>query len=194
VKRLLPSLRDPALHEDPPRHAARGDARARGEAALQRDLARAGIRPFAWVINQSLTPLEVKDPNARARRANEAASTPRWSAARAARTRAAWSPRSRPRAWTTSRLPLRRSRRPPDPLFTKDCVCLPEPAHHETTTSPEPSIGKKLSFLDRYLTVWILGAMVLGVVLGVVAPGVPEAIAKLSVGTTSCLSPWASCS
>lgn len=57
--------------------------------------------------------------------------------------------------------------------------------HTETTTSPEPSIGKKLSFLDRYLTVWILGAMVLGVVLGVVAPGVPKAIAKLSVGTTN---------
>ncbi len=27
-------------------------------------------------------------------------------------------------------------------------------------------VARKLSFLDRYLTVWILGAMVLGVVLG----------------------------
>jgi arsenite/tail-anchored protein-transporting ATPase len=31
-------------------------------ARLQNDLARAGIRPFAWVINKSLAPLTVHDP------------------------------------------------------------------------------------------------------------------------------------
>jgi arsenite-transporting ATPase len=39
---------------------------------LERDLARAGITPFAWVVNQSLTPLSVTDPVLRLRRANEA--------------------------------------------------------------------------------------------------------------------------
>ncbi len=46
-------------------------------------------------------------------------------------------------------------------------------------------ISRKLSFLDRYLTVWIFAAMALGVVLGNVAPGFTRALDKLSVGTTS---------
>jgi ACR3 family arsenite transporter len=44
---------------------------------------------------------------------------------------------------------------------------------------------KKLSFLDRYLTLWIFLAMAFGVGLGAVAPGVTSAITKLSIGTTS---------
>ncbi len=71
VRRLLPRLRDRdfthvlfvTLPEATPIHEAM---------QLERDLARAGIRPFAWVVNQSLTPLEVKDPVLRARRAHEA--------------------------------------------------------------------------------------------------------------------------
>jgi arsenite-transporting ATPase len=39
---------------------------------LERDLARADITPFAWVVNQSLTPLDVTDPVLRARRSREA--------------------------------------------------------------------------------------------------------------------------
>jgi len=60
VRRLLPRLRDRAftrilivtLPEATPVHEA---------AQLQSDLARAGIEPFAWVINQSLSPLSVWD-------------------------------------------------------------------------------------------------------------------------------------
>jgi ACR3 family arsenite transporter len=44
---------------------------------------------------------------------------------------------------------------------------------------------KKLSFLDRYLTLWIFLAMVFGVGLGAVAPIVTETITRFSVGTTS---------
>ena len=40
-------------------------------ASLQRDLMRAGITPFAWVINQSLAPLSLKDPMLKARRFHE---------------------------------------------------------------------------------------------------------------------------
>jgi arsenite-transporting ATPase len=39
---------------------------------LERDLARANIKPFAWIVNQSLTPLDVTDPVLRSRRAHEA--------------------------------------------------------------------------------------------------------------------------
>ena len=71
VRRLLPRLRDPAftkillvtLPEATPVHEA---------AQLQRDLERAGIRPFAWVVNQSLVPLRVSDPVLLRRQANEA--------------------------------------------------------------------------------------------------------------------------
>jgi len=44
---------------------------------------------------------------------------------------------------------------------------------------------RKLSFLDRYLTLWIFLAMGFGVLLGAIAPSVTAAITKLSVGTTS---------
>jgi arsenite-transporting ATPase len=71
VQRLLPHLRDQSfthvilvtLPEATPIHEAM---------QLERDLARAGITPFAWVVNQSLTPLSVTDPVLRSRRANEA--------------------------------------------------------------------------------------------------------------------------
>lgn len=70
VLKLLPRLRDPqftrvilcALAEATPVHEA---------AALQDDLRRAGIEPFAWVITQSLVPVAVRDPVLAARRAQE---------------------------------------------------------------------------------------------------------------------------
>jgi len=71
VQRLLPRLRDPefthvllvTLPEATPIHEAM---------QLERDLARADIRPFAWIVNQSFTPLDVTDPVLRSRRAHEA--------------------------------------------------------------------------------------------------------------------------
>ena len=44
---------------------------------------------------------------------------------------------------------------------------------------------KKLSFLDRYLTLWIFLAMLAGVAIGNFAPGITRAITGWSVGTTS---------
>lgn len=46
-------------------------------------------------------------------------------------------------------------------------------------------LTKKLSFLDRYLTLWIFIAMAIGVGIGFFAPGVPEFVDSLSVGTTN---------
>ena len=47
----------------------------------------------------------------------------------------------------------------------------------------------KLSFLDRYLTLWIFAAMALGMALGFLAPGVTTALSTMSVGTPS-ISIW----
>lgn len=70
VRRLLPRLRDPAyarvvlvtLPEATPVHEAM---------ALQDDLRRAGIAPFAWVINQSFAIVDTDDPVLRARGGRE---------------------------------------------------------------------------------------------------------------------------
>jgi arsenite-transporting ATPase len=72
VRNLLPRLRDPrftrvlivTLPEATPVHEA---------AKLREDLVRAGIRPFAWVINQSLSPPAVRDPVLLARKQHESA-------------------------------------------------------------------------------------------------------------------------
>jgi arsenite-transporting ATPase len=71
VRQLLPRLRDPSfthvilvtLPEATPIHEA---------LQLERDLARAEITPFAWVVNQCLTSLPLTDPVLRARRTHEA--------------------------------------------------------------------------------------------------------------------------
>jgi arsenite transporter len=47
------------------------------------------------------------------------------------------------------------------------------------------SVVSKLSFLNRYLTLWIFLAMFLGVGLGFVYPGFADFLKSLSVGTTS---------
>ena len=44
---------------------------------------------------------------------------------------------------------------------------------------------QKLSFLDRYLTGWIFGAMLLGVGLGYFIPGVPTFVNRFQSGTTN---------
>lgn len=70
VVHLLPRLRDPnysrilivTLPEATPVHEA---------AQLQRDLRRAEIEPYAWVINQCLSPLTVTDPMLRSRQSHE---------------------------------------------------------------------------------------------------------------------------
>ncbi|MBK7864264.1 MAG: ACR3 family arsenite efflux transporter [Archangiaceae bacterium] len=47
------------------------------------------------------------------------------------------------------------------------------------------ALTRRLSFLDRYLTLWIFAAMAVGIALGHLAPGVVPALNGLNVGTTS---------
>lgn len=49
-----------------------------------------------------------------------------------------------------------------------------------TTQAPE-----RLSFLDRYLTVWIFAAMAGGVLIGTIVPGAPVWLDSLTVGNTN---------
>jgi ACR3 family arsenite transporter len=55
-----------------------------------------------------------------------------------------------------------------------------------TATATTPSLARRLSFLDRYLTLWIFLAMGLGVALGYVFPATIKGLNEASqVGTTS---------
>jgi ACR3 family arsenite transporter len=45
----------------------------------------------------------------------------------------------------------------------------------------------RLSFLDRYLTLWIFGAMLLGTLIGTAFSGLPQALDAVSIGQTNLL-------
>ncbi|TVO33006.1 ACR3 family arsenite efflux transporter [Vibrio algivorus] len=53
------------------------------------------------------------------------------------------------------------------------------------TACSDESAAKKMSFLDRYLTVWIFLAMAIGVAIGVVYPEVAQWNENMSVGSTN---------
>ena len=62
---------------------------------------------------------------------------------------------------------------------------MSDPSTQPAIPSTTPGLLGKLSFLDRYLTLWIFLAMGLGVALGFWAPSFTTALDRMSVGTTS---------
>jgi ACR3 family arsenite transporter len=54
-----------------------------------------------------------------------------------------------------------------------------------TMATVQAPIARRLSFLDRYLTLWIFLAMGIGIGIGAIFPGVKSAFDRMSVGTTS---------
>ncbi len=54
-----------------------------------------------------------------------------------------------------------------------------------STADNVPSVVKRLSFLDRYLTLWIFLAMIAGVGAGFVFPGIVPFLNRFRIGTTS---------
>ncbi|HEU5451169.1 MAG TPA: ACR3 family arsenite efflux transporter [Terriglobales bacterium] len=59
-------------------------------------------------------------------------------------------------------------------------ICNPAPRD-----GANAGVGSRLRFLDRYLTAWIFAAMIAGVGLGWLVPGVVPFLGRFSLGTTS---------
>ncbi|MGW2540106.1 ACR3 family arsenite efflux transporter [Kitasatospora sp. NPDC001574] len=58
-------------------------------------------------------------------------------------------------------------------------------AARDTGPDQAESVAGRLSFLDRYLAVWILAAMAAGLGLGRLVPGMNDALAKVEIGGIS---------
>jgi ACR3 family arsenite transporter len=54
-----------------------------------------------------------------------------------------------------------------------------------TTPATQGPVAAQLSFLDRFLAVWILAAMAVGLILGRVIPGLNDALDTVKVGSVS---------
>ena len=163
VRQLLPRLRDPqftrillvTLPEATPVHEA---------AQLQDDLRRAGIEPFAWVVNQSFASWRGARPGAaRARRARSALPP-----------RSARAPGDRVLAWVAAGHGRRARCRWP--------IGLRQFARGGSDVMPR---AKRLNVFERYLSLWVALCMVAGVVLGKAVPAFMEALRGLEFGAGS---------
>ena len=66
--------------------------------------------------------------------------------------------------------------------LSRECVL---PLMGATMSVAQTPVLRRLSFLDRYLTLWIFLAMGAGIAIGAGFPGAKMAFDRMSVGTTS---------
>ncbi len=62
---------------------------------------------------------------------------------------------------------------------------MSDAVHELPASTADDSVLERLSVLDRFLPVWILAAMALGLLLGRVVPGLDDALAAVQVGDVS---------
>jgi ACR3 family arsenite transporter len=162
VRRLLPRLRDAeftrvmlvALPEATPVHEA---------ARLQDDLLRAGIKPFAWVVNQSFSRDGFRDPVLVERGLRELRFIAEVRDELADRfALISWKPYA-----------------PVGPDRLREIADM-----GESTTQPQAEV-KRLNVFERYLTLWVGLCMVAGVMLGKLVPGVVDALRRMEFGSGS---------
>ena len=62
---------------------------------------------------------------------------------------------------------------------------MSDTVHENAQASTDAPVLQRLSTLDRFLPVWIIAAMVLGLLLGRAIPGLDDALAKVEIGSVS---------
>ncbi len=62
---------------------------------------------------------------------------------------------------------------------------MSDTVHERAAAGPDAAVIQRLSTLDRFLPVWILAAMALGVLLGKGVPGLDDALADVEIGSVS---------
>lgn len=70
-------------------------------------------------------------------------------------------------------------------LVINTCKDLSDKENLSKEIEQYESKRKKLSFLDRYLTLWIFAAMGIGILIGFLIPSFSEGLSKMQVGSTS---------
>ena len=141
-------------------------------AELQADLRRAGIEPWAWIVNESLAFARPVSPLLQLRAASEVKQIDAVAAGHA-------------RRWAVVPLlaeepvgieRLRRAGAASAALRRRKVAMS---AQCEVTA--KRAVGARSAFFERYLTVWVALCIVVGIVLGQVLPGAFQAIGAMEI-------------
>ena len=148
-------------------------------ANLQADLRRAGIEPWAWVINNSVAAARPRSPLLRQRAHNELGEVEKVATGHARRY--AVVPLSEGRAGrraapagisgTCDRTSLMFHRK--EPIIMSEATAV--------TSNPETSKAPAMGVFERFLTLWVALCIIAGIVLGQTMPAVFRAIGAATV-------------